>query len=306
MFPLRTITIISHDLNDVKSELWYDFIPNNHMHEITCYHASRFVQNGSFPWIRTTISGSRDRRNAFIRGRNTMPYERMLPYVHMTRNLFCPHLMVDGIRSGRRIRTAIREYESRVIPNFTTPASGMAGYRTRLTGFQSRVSHEYFIPVRVLFSCVQHAFRATITVAVHMRCNAVRNHCIHWLQSDWTGSTGAWWIVSSASIMRACRAPTGIRTRSLLFRRQARYPVALSGQCSHDGSNAIDLPAAPAGFNRQGAVSGYFQTSQNARFFTAWNSMMNTMNTFLTYIHEPIMTHHVKSGGELIWTIVGY
>ena len=42
--------------------------------------------------------------------------------------------------------------------------------------------------------------------------------------------------------MRACRAPTGIRTRSLLFRRQARYPVALSGQCSHDGSNAIDLP----------------------------------------------------------------
>lgn len=120
-----------------------------------------------------------------------MPYERMLPYVHMERNLFCPHLMVDGIRSGRRIRTAIREYESRVIPNFTTPASGMAGYRTRLTGFQSRVSHEYFIPVRVLFSCVQHAFRATITVAVHMRCNAVCHHCIHWLQSDWTGSTSA-------------------------------------------------------------------------------------------------------------------
>lgn len=161
------------------------------MHEITCYHASRFVQNGSFPWIRTTISGSRDRRNAFIRGRNTIPYERMLPYVHMARNLFCPHLMVDGIRSGCRIRTAIREYESRVIPNFTTPASGMAGGRTRLTGFQSRVSHEYFIPVRVLFSCVQHAFRATITVAVHMRCNAVCHHCIHWLQSDWMGSTSA-------------------------------------------------------------------------------------------------------------------
>lgn len=161
------------------------------MHEITCYHASRFVQNGSFPWIRTTISGSRDRRNAFIRGRNTMPYERMLPYVHMTRNLFCPHIIMDECRSGRRIRTAIREYESRVIPNFTTSASGMAGYRTRLTGFQSRVSHEYFIPVRILFSCVQHAFRATITVAVHMRCNAVRNHCIRWLQSDWTGSTSA-------------------------------------------------------------------------------------------------------------------
>lgn len=118
------------------------------MHEITCYHASGFVQNGSFPWIRTTISGSRDRRNAFIRGRNTMPYERILPYVHMVRNLFCPHLMVDGISSGRRIRTAIREYESRVIPNFTTSAS----------------------------------------------------------------------------------APTGIRTRSLLFRRQTRYPIALSGQ----------------------------------------------------------------------------
>ena len=127
------------------------------MHEITCYHASRFVQNGSFPWIRTTISGSRDRRNAFIRGRNTMPYERMLPYVHMTRNLFCPHLIMDECRSGRRIRTAIREYESRVIPNFTTSASGMAGYRTRLTGFQSRVSHEYFIPVRVLFSCARNA-----------------------------------------------------------------------------------------------------------------------------------------------------
>lgn len=97
---------------------------------ITCYHASGFVQNGSFPWIRTTISGSRDRRNAIIRGRNTMPCERMLPYVHMARNSFYPHLMVDGIRSGRRIRTAIREYESRVIPNFTTPASGMAGNRT--------------------------------------------------------------------------------------------------------------------------------------------------------------------------------
>lgn len=78
-------------------------------------------------------------------------HERMLPYVHMTRNLFCPHIIMDECRSGRRIRTAIREYESRVIPNFTTPASGMAGYRTRLTGFQSRVSHEYFIPVRVLF-----------------------------------------------------------------------------------------------------------------------------------------------------------
>lgn len=65
------------------------------MHEITCYHASGFVQNGSFPWIRTTISGSRDRRNAFIRGRNTMPCERMLPYVHMARNSFYPHLMVD-------------------------------------------------------------------------------------------------------------------------------------------------------------------------------------------------------------------
>ena len=127
------------------------------MHEITCYHASRFVQNGSFPWIRTTISGSRDRRNAFIRGRNTMPYERMLPYVHMTRNLFCPHIIMDECRSGRRIRTAIREYESRVIPNFTTSASGMAGYRTRLTGFQSRVSHEYFIPVHVLFSCARNA-----------------------------------------------------------------------------------------------------------------------------------------------------
>lgn len=62
----------------------------------------------------------------------------------------------------------------------------------------------------------------------------------------------------------------------------------------------LTFPPPPAGFNRQGAVSGYFQVSQNARFFTAWNSMMNTMNTFLTYIHEPIMTHHVKSGGELI------
>lgn len=98
------------------------------MHEITCYHASRFVQNGSFPWIRTTISGSRDRRNAFIRGRNTMPYERMLPYVHMARNLLCPHLMMDECRSGRRIRTAIREYESRVIPNFTTPQVPRPGF----------------------------------------------------------------------------------------------------------------------------------------------------------------------------------
>lgn len=157
-------------------------------------------------------------------------HERMLPYVHMTRNLFCPHIIMDECRSGRRIRTAIREYESRVIPNFTTPASGMAGYRTRLTGFQSRVSHEYFIPVRVLFSCVQHTFRATITVAVRMRCNAVCNHCIHWLQSDWTGSTSSWWIVSSASIMRACRAPTGIRTRITGFVDQIFYPIKLSGQ----------------------------------------------------------------------------
>ena len=85
---------------------------------------------------------------------------------------FEPHLMVDGIRSGRRIRTAIREYESRVIPNFTTPASGMAGYRTRLTGFQPRVSHEYFIPVRVLFSCAQHAFHATMTVVAPSTCDA--------------------------------------------------------------------------------------------------------------------------------------
>lgn len=157
-------------------------------------------------------------------------HERMLPYVHMTRNLFCPHIIMDKCRSGRRIRTAIREYESRVIPNFTTSASGMAGYRTRLTGFQSRVSHEYFIPVRVLFSCVQHTFRATITVAVRMRCNAVCNHCIHWLQSDWTGSTSSWWIVSSASIMRACRAPTGIRTRITGFVDQIFYPIKLSGQ----------------------------------------------------------------------------
>lgn len=87
-----------------------------------------------------------------------MPCERMLPCVHMARNLFCSHLMTDECRSGRRIRTAIREYESRVIPNFTTPASGMDGDRTRLTGFQSRVSHEYFIPVRVLFSCARNAY----------------------------------------------------------------------------------------------------------------------------------------------------
>lgn len=163
------------------------------MHEITCYHASGFVQNGSFPWIRTTISGSRDRRNAFIRGRNTMPCERMLPCVHMARNLFCSHLMTDECRSGRRIRTAIREYESRVIPNFTTPASGMNGDRTRLTGFQSRVSHEYFIPV----SCLVFMRAECIPrdndrfPAVHMRCNTVCNHCIHWLQSDWMGSTGS-------------------------------------------------------------------------------------------------------------------
>lgn len=142
------------------------------MHEITCYHASGFVQNGSFPWIRTTISGSRDRRNAFIRGRNTMPCERMLPCVHMARNLFCSHLMTDECRSGRRIRTAIREYESRVIPNFTTPASGMDGDRTRLTGFQSRVSHEYFIPVRVLFSCARNAFHAIMTVSPPSTCDA--------------------------------------------------------------------------------------------------------------------------------------
>lgn len=79
-------------------------------------------------------------------------------YYHMFtwQGTYCVPL-VDGIRSGRRIRTAIREYESRVIPNFTTSASGMAGYRTRLTGFQSRVSHEYFIPVRVLFSCARNA-----------------------------------------------------------------------------------------------------------------------------------------------------
>lgn len=142
------------------------------MHEIICYHASGFVQNGSFPWIRTTISGSRDRRNAFIRGRNTMPYERMLSYVHMTRNLFCPHLIMDECRSGRRIRTAIREYESRVIPNFTTSASGMAGYRTRLTGFQSRVSHEYFIPVRVLFFMrAECMFHATMTVVLPSTCD---------------------------------------------------------------------------------------------------------------------------------------
>lgn len=44
----------------------------------------------------------------------------------------------------------------------------------------------------------------------------------------------------------------------------------------------------------QETVSGCFQASQNARFFTAWNSMMNTMNAFLTCSHESIMTHHVK------------
>lgn len=44
----------------------------------------------------------------------------------------------------------------------------------------------------------------------------------------------------------------------------------------------------------QETVSGCFQASQNARFFTAWNSMMNTMNAFLTCNHESIMTHHVK------------
>ena len=33
--------------------------------------------------------------------------------------------------------------------------------------------------------------------------------------------------------MRAYRALIGIRTRSLLFRRQTRYPIALSGQLIH-------------------------------------------------------------------------
>lgn len=28
-------------------------------------------------------------------------------------------------------------------------------------------------------------------LAARMRCNAACNHCIHWLQSDWTGSTSA-------------------------------------------------------------------------------------------------------------------
>lgn len=203
-----TITIISHDLNDVKSELWYDFILNNHMHEITCYHASRFVQNGSFPWIRTTISGSRDRRNAFIRGRNTMPYERMLPYVHMTRNLFCPHLIMDECRSGRRIRTAIREYES-------------------------RVSHEYFIPVRVLFSCARNACcprQWPLSRRPHAMQRCLQSlHSLVTIRLDGFNQC-SWWIVSSASIMRAYRAPTGIRTRITGFVDQIFYPIKLSGQ----------------------------------------------------------------------------
>lgn len=83
------------------------------------------------------------------------------------------------------------------------------------------------------------------------------------------------------------------------FRRQARYPVALSRQCSHDGSNAIDLPAAPAGFNRQGAVSGYFQVSQNARFFTARNSH-DEYNEYISDIHS--WTYH-DSSCEKWWRI---
>lgn len=61
----------------------------------------------------------------------------------------------------------------------------------------------------------------------------------------------------------------------------------------------LTFPPPPAGFNRQGAVSGYFQASQNARFFTAWNSMMNTMNAFLTCIH---CIHH-DSSCEKWWRI---
>ena len=138
-----------------------------------------------------------------------------------------------SVVAGRRIRTAIREYESRVIPNFTTPASGMAGYRTRLTGFQSRVSHEYFIPVRVLFSCARNACcprQWPLSRRPHAMQRCLQSlHSLVTIRLDGFNQC-SWWIVSSASIMRACRAPTGIRTRITGFVDQIFYPIKLSGQ----------------------------------------------------------------------------